>query len=186
MGTGTVEVLAEISSGYVPGGTVLATSEPVYVTWNPPSLVHATEGAAASRGRRGATGATTDVDEYCWTNAPLGPGQHTVSITSLGDSSNVYGVWVASTLAHRVPPPVPPPRRHETVRATRSYHNPVVIRTQDDTRRHQVARSSALLKTARAANPSGVRIPLPPQKVPCNTRNFWLPAPGIVWALRRA
>ena len=67
-------------------------------------------------GCMGATGATTDVDEYCWTSAPLGPGQHTVTITSLGDSNNVYGVWVAST--DSAPAATPMPRTSAAAIAT--------------------------------------------------------------------
>jgi hypothetical protein len=65
--------------------------------------------------------------------------------------------------SHRfVPPPIPHPDETGRYQAARSYHSRVVIRNQDDTRRHQTTRQTAHLKTTRAAKPSGVRIPLPP------------------------
>jgi len=62
------------------------------------------------------------------------------------------------------PHPYPHPDDTGRYQAARGYHSRVVIRKQDDTQRHQTTRQSAHLKTARAAKPSGVRIPLPPPK----------------------
>jgi hypothetical protein len=49
--------------------------------------------------------------------------------------------------------------------AALSHHRAVVIRIHGVTPRHATPRQSALLKTARAAKPSGVRIPSPSAKV---------------------
>ena len=43
----------------------------------------------------GAFDATTPTDLSLWTSSSIGPGAHTLRITSTGDATNIYGLWIS-------------------------------------------------------------------------------------------